>query len=352
MYVAGTRRQVVDERAGGTSMPRDPELSVVVPTYDRPEIIQALLDRLARQTLAPDRFEVVTVDDGSTTPVRPRTSQLAYPLTLLRQDNAGPGAARNLAFEHCRAPLALILNDDAVPADDLLERHLAIHRESPARTAVLGTFTFTPNALASPFVQLLATSDLLFDFPRLRHGATLDWRFFWTCNISLPLAPIQQVGGFDAETFPGPLMEDVDLGYRLGQQGWRVLYRGDARCGHEHRLTAQSYLERIRLYGKYLVRMWRKYDDPGVLGVANADQIGPALQRAQLQYEALRETLPRALERLDEFERTHAGREVPPTTLQDVGRVVSAVRAVPMGRGIALGLHCLLYTSPSPRDPE
>jgi len=144
-----------------------PELSVIVPTYGRPETIRTLLADLDLQTLAPDRFEVVVVDDGTPTPIEVDATLHAYALKLLRQPNAGPGAARNLALEHVRAPLTLILNDDAAPAADLLERHLAAHADCEPKTALLGSFRFTRAALRSPFVQILQSSNLLFDFPSL-----------------------------------------------------------------------------------------------------------------------------------------------------------------------------------------
>ena len=49
-----------------------PEISVVIATYNRPELIERVLAQLAGQTLPPSRFEVVVVDDGSKEPVLSR----------------------------------------------------------------------------------------------------------------------------------------------------------------------------------------------------------------------------------------------------------------------------------------
>jgi glycosyltransferase involved in cell wall biosynthesis len=178
-----------------------PQLSVIVPTYGRSETVARLLARLDAQTLAPERFEVVVVDDGSPEPIALDPARHRFRLLALRQDNAGPAAARNLALERCRASWTVILNDDAVPAPDLLERHLAAAAAAPERTAVLGAFPFTARALRSPFVQVLQQSDLLFDFPGLRPGGLLGWTFFWTCNLGLPTRALRDEGGFVAERF-------------------------------------------------------------------------------------------------------------------------------------------------------
>ena len=89
-----------------------------------------------QQTLAHERFEVVVVDDGSPEPIVVPAGRFRMHVTLLRQANAGPGAARNRGATACRAPWTLILNDDAMPAPDLLARHLARVATLPPKTAL------------------------------------------------------------------------------------------------------------------------------------------------------------------------------------------------------------------------
>lgn len=311
------------------------DLSVIVPIYGPSARLRTLLESLDRQTLSPDRFEVVVVDDGSPEPIVAYAADYGFSLTLVRQENTGPAGARNRAIELARAPLTLILNDDAVPADDLLETHLALQAEAPERVAVLGTFPFTAAALESPFVQLLHESDLLFDVPRLRSGEFYGWGFFWTCNLSLPTGALRAVGGFDAENFPHPVMEDVELGYRLEQQGWRVWYREEAKCEHDHVLTHESFFRRMEQYGESLVRMWRKHEDPAILGVGDSARVEPAFQQLQLQYEMLRPTFMAAHERWEKLERAFRGSALPPQVRDEARRLLAKLRVVPMARGIA-----------------
>ena len=110
-------------------MSQAPLVSVVIPTYNRIPQLVNLLQGLAGQSLAPHLFEVIVSDDGSTDPVEAAVGKLdlPYALTCLRNANAGPGAARNRAIERAQALLTLILNDDAVPAPDLLQMHLNAH---------------------------------------------------------------------------------------------------------------------------------------------------------------------------------------------------------------------------------
>src|SRR3954452_23505252 len=81
-----------------TNEAQAPLLSVVVPTYNRRAGLERLLRALGEQTLPPDQFEVVVVNDGSQDDTADLLATLALPYRLraLAQANAGPAAARNL----------------------------------------------------------------------------------------------------------------------------------------------------------------------------------------------------------------------------------------------------------------
>jgi glycosyltransferase involved in cell wall biosynthesis len=252
-----------------------PDLSIVVTTRGRAGQLAGLLARCNQATLAPRRFEVLVVDDGSPDPIQVDAAEYRFALTPLRQDRAGPAAARNLALEHCRGGIVLFLEDDALPAFDLFEKHLAVHASRTDRVAVLGTFEFTEAARRRPFVQVLCDSDLLYDTVRLRDGALHPWTYFWTCNLSLPLALLREAGGFDAAHFPLGVLDDLELGLRLAKRGVSVLFRKELACEHDHAYTADEYFERAVLHGVYSARLAKLHgDDPEVLRTHGAGRGG------------------------------------------------------------------------------
>ncbi len=293
-----------------------PRISVLVPTHGRGDALRRLLDGLAQQTLPPEEFEVVVVDDGSPVPFRCEPDDFPYAQTVLTQPQAGPGAARNLGLEHCRAPLVLILNDDAIPASDLLERHLEAHERVPERTVVLGTFRFGPEARRSPFVRLLDESDLLFTFSGLRPGELHDWRYFWTCNLSLPVSAIPRAGGFDTERFPEALVEDVELGYRLHQRGWRIYHAEDCRCWHEHSFTPEAFFSRAQRLGIYLSRMYDKHGAPEILWCEEAAGVQVLRELGLDRVESQREALGALQFALEQMEEQYFDQPVPESTIE------------------------------------
>src|SRR5436305_578952 len=108
------------------------DLTVIIPTRSRWDILQRTLDALAQQTA--QGFDVIVVVDGLDE--EPPTLEGARVLT---KAHGGPGAARNFGVAHTSRALVLFLGDDMIPDTDMVERHLARHTEEPApHVGVLG----------------------------------------------------------------------------------------------------------------------------------------------------------------------------------------------------------------------
>ena len=88
------------------------KISVVVPTYNRPEAIARCVRALQEQDV--DDLEIVVVDDGSPEPVA-SLPEGRHELRLLRQDNAGPATARNTGVAAARGELICLTDDDCRP---------------------------------------------------------------------------------------------------------------------------------------------------------------------------------------------------------------------------------------------
>jgi GT2 family glycosyltransferase len=196
--------------------PRKPEISVVVPTRARETRLAFLLEGLAGQTLARDRFEVIVVraDDSLAGPLAEAPDGLA-----VRFCSAARGAAaqRNAGWRQARAALVAFTDDDCRPAPDWLERALAA-ADGPAT-----------------FIQGRTDPDP--DEANLRRGLarTIEVTDFdvWapTCNVAYPRELLERLGGFD-ERFVAAWGEDTDLALRAREAGARQEYRDDVRVWH------------------------------------------------------------------------------------------------------------------------
>ena len=206
-----------------------PEISVVVPTYGRSRNLPRLVRALEQQTLAPQRFEVMIVDNGSRddTPevLAALASSTSLCLRLLRiEDNHGPAPARNLGWREARAPYVAFTDDDCVPRPDWLEQALAVCRATPS-LAVLQGATLRPAgaSIGGPntvYRETLAPSP-----------------YFEGCNLVFPRAVLEQTGGFDETYHFGG--EDTAAGWSAIETGGDWVF--DETCAVEHDVVERPF---------------------------------------------------------------------------------------------------------------
>src|SRR6267378_524730 len=97
--------------------------SVVIPTYNRLDMLLRVLDALERQADAPE-FEVIVVDDGSTDGTASTVAKRAGDRLLFRsQPNGGPGNARNHGVTLASGRVVVFIGDDTVPEPTFLAEH-------------------------------------------------------------------------------------------------------------------------------------------------------------------------------------------------------------------------------------
>ncbi len=185
-----------------------PRLSVVVPTYRRPELLKRCLKALLRQSIGLDAIEIIVVDDGHSNATQRQVALIAErlpPQTLhyLRPDaGRGPAVARNCGWRAARAPLVAFTDDDTVPHPDwLAEGEQAM--QDGAWVAVAGR-------VAVPLTAAERARPT--DHQRMTLG--LESAEFVTANAFVRVRALAQVGGFD-ERFRRAWREDSDLQYRL-----------------------------------------------------------------------------------------------------------------------------------------
>lgn len=242
---------------------KDPQISVIIPTFNRKTTLQLCLAALAYQTLPAGCFEVIVIDDGSTDGTETFCCTKAFPfgdLRYLRQENAGAGAARRAGVTAAQGHLLLFLNDDTIAAPTLLAEHLGVHRRNPKeRWAILGSFMPTEECNRHALSLWLQRSTFLFPQNALQPGQLCDAAQFVTCNLSVPRQAVLDAGSFDPAFRVG---EDTELGIRLAVKGYRVKYHPVAQAWHEHpQITTDDLLQRARIYGPAHVALFEKHPE-------------------------------------------------------------------------------------------
>jgi glycosyltransferase involved in cell wall biosynthesis len=225
-------------------------LTVVIPTHNRAGVLKRVLLAYRSQS-APELIEeLIVVDDGSTdnteAVVMEARELSPFPVRYLRQANKGPAAARNYGIREARAPVILFTDSDVAPAPCLVSKHLATHDKHPSvEVAVLGYVGWPTDPKPTPFMAWYGEHGALFSFGKFRSGQQLTFLNFYTCNLSLKTEFLRTHGHFDEE-FKSAAYEDIELGYRLGKAGLRLLYNAEAVGYHHQYFFFKNVCEKAR----------------------------------------------------------------------------------------------------------
>jgi GT2 family glycosyltransferase len=231
-----------------------PEISVVVPTHGRLQLLERCLRALAAQTIEPARYEVIICDDGSEPALSERhAAALAHPaaVRVLRQLRSGPAAARNRAAAEARGWFLAFTDDDCEPAADWLERLLSHLTEHPGILLGGGIRNGLPDEPCA------AATQAIMDFVYEEQERKRRVRLFSTSNLSVPRDGFRAVGGFSLE-FREAAGEDYDFCWRWHDAGRPAAHGPDAWVVHRHSTTMRGYLRQHFRYGRGLLHVRRR----------------------------------------------------------------------------------------------
>ena len=218
-----------------------PQLSIIIPTFNRKEILLRTLEGYQQQKDQAEILEILVIDDGSTDGTAPAVASFSKTspslIRCLSQQNKGLASARNLGIREARGALLLFGDDDIIPAPSLVAEHLAWNRRHPADNfAILGHVSWSPEVHPTPFQEWLGLDGVLFGFGRLSPGQEVGFQYFYFCNTSIKRDLLIRQGMFN-ESFRAYGHEDTELAYRLISQGLRVIYNPDAIGYHYKRFS-------------------------------------------------------------------------------------------------------------------
>jgi GT2 family glycosyltransferase/peptidoglycan/xylan/chitin deacetylase (PgdA/CDA1 family) len=237
-------------------------ISVIIPTYQRRDVVLASVRALARQEFS-GTFEVIVVVDGSTDGSAQALRELGppFPLTVLEQPNQGRAAAVNRGVAVAQGQILLFLDDDMEAHPHLLAEHARSHREGA--DMVLGHIPLhpeSPSNFLSAAVGLWAEQRV----QRLSSpGATIDLYDLITGQASVSKDVFDKLGGFDTNFNHGGSFgdEDYDFGHRFRLAGYRLTFNPAAISWQKYIVTPRHHLRQWRQAGRADVVFARKHPE-------------------------------------------------------------------------------------------
>ena len=240
------------------------DASVVIPTYNRREMLERCLEALARQSADAGSFEAIVVDDGSSDGTTEMVEGLETPfeLRLLRRHHGRAAAARNAGIEASAGRICVLIDSDIVASPGLVAAHLAGHA-GQERAIGVGPLTQVPPRARDWYAQTFADEWNKHYADLRRRPAT--WMDCYGGNISAPRAALVESGGYAEDLIAAA---DVELPYRLCRAGFVPRLFPDAEAVHDDQKRGSAVLKHSARRGRAYLQIAERH--PG----AEADLLG------------------------------------------------------------------------------
>ncbi len=232
------------------------QYSIIIPVYNRPQEVDELLYSLTQQNYKD--FEVIVVDDGSTTPCDSVIEKYRDDLTIhyYFKSNSGPGQTRNYGAERAKGTFLIILDSDCILPPtyfDEVEKEL---KEQP--TDAFGgpdrahdSFSPIQKAINYAMVSFFTTGGI-------RGGKRkLDKFYPRSFNLGIRRSVYQELGGFSKMRFG----EDIDLSIRIYKGGYSCRLFPEAWVYHKRRTDFKKFYKQVFNFGIARINLYKKYPE-------------------------------------------------------------------------------------------
>lgn len=189
-------------------------VSVIVPAYRASGTLPACLQAIGASRLRPD--EVIVVSDGGEDDETNRIAHSSGARVVSLSRRVGPGGARNAGVSEARGDLLVFVDADVCVQPEAIGTLTGALERDPKIDAVFGSYDSSP-----PRPNIVSQyRNLLHHFVHQRGRE--DAFTFWAGLGAIRRAAFERIHGFDAERYPYPSIEDIDLGNRLRKSGGQM----------------------------------------------------------------------------------------------------------------------------------
>ncbi|VVB89285.1 Glycosyltransferase AglE [uncultured archaeon] len=223
-------------------MPISPYVSIIVPTYNRKDLLKKSIESLLNQTYPKNKYEIIIVDDGSTDGteklVKELMGQAPDKIKSFTQDNKGPASARNIGIKYARGEFIGFIDDDVIVPNNWLETGTKILSDD---VDIIGGFGLYPMDLKPNLITKYG--DFKDNYTRDNNNAP----YLRTWNLFVKRQVFEKVGLFD-ETFKTSGGEDSEWCLRAKRLGYKLKKSPELKVFHHH---PKFLIKRLKIAYKY-----------------------------------------------------------------------------------------------------
>ncbi|MEV0233733.1 glycosyltransferase [Nonomuraea sp. NPDC050786] len=231
--------------------PEHPLVSVIIPSYNRSDVLRLCLDAVKEQTYP--HIEVIVVDDCGTEDAALVAASKGAKVVRTRV-NGGPTPARNLGAEHATGEILFFLDADIALDPDAVENAVRILGSNPEIGALGGILR--PESLMSQSLAAQYRAVQMHRWWMPAHRPTLELH---AAVLAVPAKVFAEVGPFDPR-----LRETVSSDYRIRvTRSYGVKLSDAIRGRKDHDATLRTILRKVYRRARISAMDWRKGETPG-----------------------------------------------------------------------------------------
>lgn len=233
------------------------DVSVIFATYNREDVLDRVFAAWRQVDLKTKyEYEIICSDDASSdNTVEIIKSASDLPIKLLQNEKGGAAKARNAALKIAKGKIVIFTGDDMFPEPDFVNQHFENYLKFGEKIATLGRIEWHPELDMNYLMYHITNIGCeQFGFIGLPAYQLIDYRHFYTSNISVPMSQLQALDQFFSTEFDKYGFEDIEFGYRLEKNGMKIYYDPDIVITHHHIYdSVEKFFKRHTTAGEELV---------------------------------------------------------------------------------------------------
>lgn len=254
----------------------DIKVSVIIPTYNRSKLLPSLIESWREvNKVTRYKYEIIFSDDGSEDgSVEILEAVKDLPIIVLKNNHGGAAKARNNAIRNAKGEKLYIIGDDIFPNPQIINQHYEKLKELPICKAVLGEIIWHKDLKINTLMEHITELGCeQFSFNAFPPYGYIDFRHFYTSNISIDREFLMSEKIIFDESFYKVNFEDIELGYRLSKKGMDIYFYPDAIAEHYHPYTSVAGFCRRQQIAGEMALVFKRLHPNEVEWVVQVEQI-------------------------------------------------------------------------------
>lgn len=255
------------------------DVSVIFATHNREDVLSEVFEAWRKvDKVTKYSYEIICSDDESTDGTVEIIKQVKdLPVKLIQNKKGGASKARNAALEIAGGKIIIFTGDDIFPYENYINGHYENYLKYGDNIATLGRIDWHENITLNHLMRHITEIGCeQFGFIALPSYQIIDFRHFYTSNISVPAKLLHSLDRYFNTDFDKYGFEDIEFGYRLEKLGMKIYYDPDIIAYHYHIYdSVEKFCNRQICAGEELVvfnNMHNDLEDKCVCDVNNCTE--------------------------------------------------------------------------------